>query len=227
MKIPCNRYMYCKREFSAEVLGGERILYLKNYGRQTPPKAIQLFPPSSDVALSPAELLTDGGMANRRAMLPAGMRAFPGGHGFGKAACQTSHRMLTDWSLSAVRYPEWGSEWFGKREGWQWEGRKEERSANRGREKLYWTSRLCHLIERQCILIYQKLSFTKSKAFIQINYSSTHCWALLAVRPSCGSMQGCLKKAEDRLMLHFICWLSLEEIQICACAIFLLGLNRG
>lgn len=143
-------------------------------------------------------------MANRRAMLPAGMRAFTGGHGFGKAACQTSHRMTTDWSLSVVRYPECGSEGFGKREGWQWEGRKEERSANRRREELYFTSRLCHLIERQYSLIYQNLSFNKSKAFIQINYSSTHCWALLAARLSCSSMQGCLKKAEGRLMLHFI-----------------------
>lgn len=128
-------------------------------------------------------------------------------------------------NLSVVRYPEWKSEWFGKREAWQWEGRTEERNANRRRETLYWTSRLCHLIERQYSLIYQNLSFTKSEAFIQINYSSTHCWALLAVRLSCSSMQGCLKKAE--LMLHFICWLSMEEIQICACAIFLLGLDRG
>lgn len=138
-----------------------------------------------------------------------------------------SHRMTTDWSLRVVRCPECGSEWFGKREGWQWEGKKEERSANKRRVELYLTSRLCHLTERQYSLIYQKLSFNKSKAFIEISYSSTHCRALLAVRLSHSFMQGCLNKAEDRLMLHFIHWLSLKEIQICGCAVFLLGLDRG
>lgn len=227
MEISCNKCKYCKKAFSAEVLVGERMLYLKTWKVNTT-QSNKTLPTFSRWCPAPSCAADRrGGMADRRAMLPAGMRAFTGGHGFGKAACQTRHRMTTDWSSSVVRYPECGSEWFGKREGLQWEGRKEGRSAKRRREKLCLTSRLCHLIERQYSLIYQELSFNKSKAFIQISYSSTHCWALLAVKLSRSSTQRCLKKAEGRLMLHFLHWLSLKEIQIYACAIFLLDLDGG
>lgn len=167
MEISCSKYMYCKRAFSTGVLGWKRMLCLKT-GKVTPPKAIKLCPPSQMMPC-PQLHCWQGEWDGKQESNAASRNESLHWRTWLWQSCQSNqtqddHRLI----LKCCQMPRMWVRVIWQ-EGRLAVGRKEGRCANKRREKLYLTSRLCHLIERQYSLIYQKLSFNKSKAFIQIN----------------------------------------------------------
>lgn len=187
METSCNKSMFWKRAFLAEVLGGERMLYLKTQKVNTTQtnKTAHL----QQMTLCPGCAADRcGGMADGRAILLAWMRAFAGEHMFGKATCQNRHRMTTDWSLKCSQiFRMW------VRVIWQEEiltvGREE------GRDKCQ-QERKAQLDQQALPSNRKTVQFNIPKAFIPINYNSTHLLTLLAARLRHSSTLGSLKVAD-------------------------------